>query len=214
MSQSSLATGRSSDEGIESMTQEDFNMAKTLHNVSVFKPNRDSFPIITNPINDPNIMEEGNGTMKSIPNQMPTSGLFDIPIKGFNEGVTGINHNYSDLCLNKEAAINEDLPSHVQHATSVKKHATRPAGVRATRKKIHSSNSKSATNSKPRTKRFIPSVNYSKSVGHTEEGRKICGKRSGDVHLELPCKYRRVSKDESDKLFSIVEADTQPRQTQ
>ena len=91
--------GRSSDEGIESMTQEDFNVAETLHNVSVFEPNRDSFPIITNHINDPNIMEEGNGTMKSIPNQMPTSGLFDIPIKGFNEGVTGINYNYSDLRL-------------------------------------------------------------------------------------------------------------------
>ena len=91
--------GRSSDEGIESMTQEDFNVAETLHNVSVFKPNRDSFPIIIDHINDPNIMEEGNGTMKYIPNQMPTSGLFDIPIKGFNEGVIGINYNYSDLRL-------------------------------------------------------------------------------------------------------------------
>ena len=68
-------------------------------NVSVFESNRDSFPIITDHINDPNIMEEGNGTMKSIPNQMPTSGLFDIPIKGFNEGVTRINYNYSDLRL-------------------------------------------------------------------------------------------------------------------
>ena len=74
-------------------------MAETLHNVSVYEPNRDSFPIITDHINDPNIMEEGNGTMKSIPNQMPTSGLFDIPIKGFNEGVTRINYNYSDLRL-------------------------------------------------------------------------------------------------------------------
>ena len=99
MSQSSLAMGRSSDEGIESMMQEDFNVAETLHNVSVFEPNRDSFPIITDHINDPNIMEEGNGTMKFIPNQMPMSGLFDIPIKGFNEGVTGINYNYYDLRL-------------------------------------------------------------------------------------------------------------------
>ena len=99
MSQSSLAMDRSSDEGIESMMQEDFNVAETLHNVSVFESNRDSFPIITDHINDPNIMEEGNGTMKSIPNQMPTLGLFDIPIKGFNEGVTRINYNYSDLRL-------------------------------------------------------------------------------------------------------------------
>ena len=138
-------------------------------NVSVFESNRDSFPIITDHINDPNIMEEGNGTMKSIPNQMPTLGLFDIPIKGFNEGVTGINYNYSDLSLNKETAINEDLPSHVQHATW-------PARVRATWKKIHSSNLKSATSSKLRTKRFILSVNYSKSVGHTEEGGKFVGR--------------------------------------
>ena len=31
MSQSSLAMDRSSDEGIESMMQEDFNVAETLH---------------------------------------------------------------------------------------------------------------------------------------------------------------------------------------
>jgi len=80
-------------------------------------------------------------------------------------------------------------------------------------KKTPSFNSKAATSSNLRTKKLIPMVNYSKFVGHTEEGGKICKKRSGDVHLELPCKHRRVSKDESDKLFSMVEAVYQPRQT-
>ena len=135
--------------------------------------------------------------------------------RGFNEGVTGIDYNnYFELSLNKEAEVNEDIPFHVQLATSTEKQGARPAGIRATQKKIPSSNSKSATSSNPRTKRLIPSLNYSKSMGHIEEGRKICGKRSGDVHLELPCKHRRVSKDESDKLFSMVKANTQPCQTQ
>ena len=47
-------------------------------NVSVFESNRDSFPIIIDLINDPNIMEEGNSTMKSIPNQMPKSLIFNL----------------------------------------------------------------------------------------------------------------------------------------
>ena len=145
---------------------------------------------------------------------MPMSELLEIPIKGFNEGVTGINYTYSDLSQIKETALNEDIPFPAQHATSTEKQATRPVGIRATRKKTPSSNSKAATSSNLRTKKLIPRVNYSKFAGHTKEGGKICRKRSGDVHLELPCKRRRVSKDESDKHFSMVEAVNQPRQTQ
>ena len=110
--------------------------------------------------------------------------------------------------------MNEDIPFPAQHATSAEKQATRIAGIRATRKKTPSSNPKAATSGNQRTKKLIPRGNYSKYVGHIEEGGKICRKRSGDVHLELPCKHRRFSKDESDKLFSMVEAINQPHQTQ
>ena len=54
----------------------------------------------------------------------------------------------------------------------------------------------------------------SKLVGKLETGKKIYGKRSGDVHLELPSKHRWVSKDESDNLYSMVEVDDQSRQSQ
>ena len=194
-------------------------MAEALHAELEVEPNMDSIPIIPDhikaPINASNLMEEGNGVMNSIPNQTPMSELFEIPIKVFNEGVTGFGYdNYSESRLNKEVEFNGDIPFHIQHATSTEKRGTRQARARATRQKNPSSNSKPATSSKPRTRRTLPGRNYSKSVGSTEEGRKICGKRSGDVHLELPSKHRRVSKDESDKLFSMVEADAQPCQTQ
>ena len=69
MTHSSLVTGRSSDEGIDhGMPQEDFNVAETLHADLVVEPNMDSFPITPDPINAPNIMEEGNVAMNSIPN--------------------------------------------------------------------------------------------------------------------------------------------------
>jgi len=54
------------------MLQEDFNVAETLHADLVVELNMDSFPItpdpIKAPINAPNIMEEGNVAMNSIPN--------------------------------------------------------------------------------------------------------------------------------------------------
>ena len=45
------------------------------------------------------------------------------------------------------------------------------------------------------------------AVGSLEVGKKIYGKQSGDVHLELLTKHRRVSKDEDDSTYSMVEAD-------
>ena len=212
VTQSPLVTGRSSDEGIDCMPQEDSNVAEALHAELEVEPNMNSFPIepdpIKAPINAPNIMEEGNGIMNSILNQNPTLELFEILIKGINEGVTGFVHdNYFESRLNKEVEVNEDSPFHVQYAISAENQRARPTGTRATQKKIPPSNSKPATSSNLRTRRIIPSLNYSKSVGNTKKGRKICGKGSGDVHLELPSKHRRVSKDESDKLFSMVKVD-------
>ena len=95
VTQSPLVTSRSCDEGIDYMPQEDFNVAEALHADLEVEPNLDSFPItlhpIKAPINAPNIMEEGNGAMNSIPNQNLISELFEIPIKRLNEGVTGID---------------------------------------------------------------------------------------------------------------------------
>ena len=188
MPQSTLVTSRSSDEGIDCMLQKDFNVVEALHAELEVKTNMDSISIISDPIkasiNAPNLMEEVNGVVNSISNQNPTSELFEIPIKGVDEGVTRFVYDtYFESRQNKEAEFNGDIPFHIQHATSAENQGARQA------------------------------QNYSKSVANTEEGRKFWGKRSGDVRLKLPSKNRWVSKDESDKLFSMVEADAQPCQT-
>ena len=81
-------------------------------------------------------------------------------------------------------------------------------------KKILSSKPKPTPSNKPRNSRVPYGWDHSKSMGNSDEVRTLWRKRSRDVHPELPSKHRQVSKDESDKLFSMVEVDAQPRQTQ
>lgn len=86
MPQSTLVMSRSSDEGIDCMPQEDFDVVEALHAELEVKTNMDSISIISDPIkasiNAPNLMKEVNGVVNSVPNQTPTSELFEFQLKG------------------------------------------------------------------------------------------------------------------------------------
>ena len=120
----------------------------------------------------------------------------------------------SELRQNISAAINREIHFQTQQAASAENQGSQQSGTRATRQKIFSSNSKTTNSNRPRNKGRSIVRDCSKSVGKLEAGKKICGKRRGDVHLKLPSKHKRVSKDDSDNLYSMVEADDQPHQSQ
>ena len=50
--------------------------------------------------------------------------------------------------------------------------------------------------------------------GGSTNSKPVCGKRSGDDHLELPGKRKVVSKDDENFSYSMVEAMVQPHQSQ
>ena len=83
----------------------------------------------------------------------------------------------------------------------------RQAGTRATRGKKFTT----ATNGKKKKNRQGV---RERAVDRLVVENKNCGKWKGESHLELPSKHQRVSKDEGDLIYSMMEAGNQPCQSQ
>lgn len=68
------------------MTRDQVSVEEVLHAKLEVQTSMDFIPIISNPINGPinapTLVEEVIGVQNLTPNQIPTSELFEIPIKG------------------------------------------------------------------------------------------------------------------------------------
>ena len=66
----------------------------------------------------------------------------------------------------------------------------------------------------PSVRGRIKKHNRTRVRGGSTNIKPVCGKRSGDDHLELPGKRKVVSKDDKNFSYSMVEAMVQPHQSQ
>lgn len=197
----------------EPLNNKNVGMEEVLHSNLETQLNSDTISTISPPINAPIFKEVNIGAETLTPNSVTTTKLFDIQIREIDEALMKYGNN-SELRQTPTATINEEIHFQTQQAVSVENQGAQQSGTRATQgKKIISATTNTSNRNSLRNRgRSILNV-CSKAIGNFRLEKKIRGKRSGDVHLELSSKHRWVSKDKGDSFYSMVEVDNQLRQS-
>ncbi|KAL0008578.1 hypothetical protein SO802_010080 [Lithocarpus litseifolius] len=176
-------------------------VANTLQPIQGMQQISDSLlPPINTPNNEGIIMESEN----SFPNSASEGVLIDIQIREIGEALNRDGSN-AEIKGIKRAVINSHSNSPANQIVSKEGGRVSQAGTRATRVKKISTTNNGGKN--------MQGVRERAGKGLVV-GNKNCGKRKGESHLELPSKHQRVSKDEGESNYSMVEAEVQPCQSQ
>ncbi|KAL0014215.1 hypothetical protein SO802_001284 [Lithocarpus litseifolius] len=156
------------------------------------------------PINAPN---NGGVIMASenlIPKPVPEGDLVDIKIGEIDEALNRYGNNAGVKGIQSGVFTSHSISPANQTVSEVRG-KVRQVGTRVTRRKKISS-----TNNGGKNKQGA----WERAGNGVVVGNKNLGKRKGESHLELPSKHQRVSKDEGESTYSMVEAEVQPRQSQ
>ena len=141
--------------------------------------------------------------------------LFEIEINEIDEilnnsGQTSVFKGNSMILIHDDNYSHANPKRPIMGNTLHKLEISEPHIVQATVPYVATSSAPNRPSTKGKRNKQI----RTKAVGIKEQSKLIGGKRSGDDHLELPRKRRLVSKGDENFSNSIVEVETQPRQSQ
>nr|POF23019.1 hypothetical protein CFP56_15504 [Quercus suber] len=156
------------------------------------------------PINAPNNEGVTLESEISVPNSVSEADLFDLQIRGIDGALNTYGEN-DEIKGIKIDVINSHSISPPNQTMFDERERASPVGIRLTRGKQFTT-----TTNRGKNRQGI----WGRAGGGLAVGNKNGRKRKEESLLVLPSKHQRVSTDEGESNYSMVEAEVQPRQSQ